>query len=353
MIVLTIFCFLKFNRSVKRKEFQNQKSLNLQKNYSDIGFYQISIQNGDKINVFLKGGKHRLYLFIPYDPNILIQKIIIDGILVLQKKLILNGLSIEGNDNTTLEFSTKNSNQQIEANFWILPSNMCQKNSGYVFGTNSIEVHSDLDQLCIFSPSFDSKSSKFQIESGIPFIDGYHYSLVYTTDFEKPLYVNDGNNVETYTLKTANFVSFYSVKSNSDKDEFFTFTYKRRTKTKDVSYSQNYCVADSVYKCSIIGCSSSDVFNFVECLDYNIETIVIVGSVLGFVFAVSMLILIYCCMIKKKKNDGGLNEPLNTVPLNNENENYTQKDFNQNNYLNQNDYINPYDPSNTNNYQQY
>lgn len=350
MIIFAILYLLHYKKYSKFSLLDQTSLLKEQYyTYSDLGFYQLPIRGGDKMTISLNSGKQSLFFFIPYDPFLYICNLSIDGV-PIKSHLLPRGLSIEGNDNATLTFySSKKNNIQLQANFWIIPSTICPKYSAYVYGTNSIEVHSDLSQLCIFSPTFDSKSSKFKIESGIPFFSGYHYSLIYTTDFHTPAYVNDGNKIESHTIKTANFVSYFASKkvtNISDKNEYFTFSYKRRTKTKDVSYNQNYCFADSVYKCSSKECSFTSAFVFTDCLDYNIETIVIVGSVVGLVFAVTMLVLISCFLVKRKKNDE--NDTLSTVPLNNENNYLIEKDYTQKNINQQyqNEYNNPYNPMN-------
>ncbi|KAK8836608.1 hypothetical protein M9Y10_037542 [Tritrichomonas musculus] len=323
-----IFVFIKLSFSfdskiIKDDNFPKQadyekKSQNLQ--YSEQGFYNISISEKDTLNIFFKGRKQRLFFLIPYSPNFNIQNVSIDGTLVSIYPQPI-GLSIEGTDNATLTFWSKIDSYQHQINFWIIPSELCSNSSTFVYGSNIIELHFRNTELCVFSPIFDSNNQKFTIELGVPFDESNHHASIYTKDFVKPYATYYDNDIHSTTVKTGNFVKF-NLNQNDEKNHYSIF-YRRRTKSIGSPYHQNVCEADSITRCTSDGCLL-DIVDFVsvECNQYDFENIIVVLVIVSLFLVIVMILLIYFCLRRnKKKKDLG---NLDNNPLNSENEIYTQ-----------------------------
>lgn len=363
MILISIFYL---SKCLCSNYFENQTNIIQNKNlfYTQQGFYNIMIHNDDVIHISLNEGKQTLFFFMPYYPSFYIQNMSIDGIPV-KNNMFPRGFFIKGNINASLEFCSGNKDYEMQANMWIIPSEICQKSSIFTYGSNSIKITSSITQLCIFSPTFDSSNQKFKIESGIPFDSSFHYTLIYTNNFSNPDFLNYGNKIETYKFKNGNLVKFYSsspyyienytssgLKSSN---EYYSFFYKRKTKTGKIAFTQNECFSDSIYECDSKGCVYNRIPTNLLCFDYDIEAIVIVGSIIGAVFAIGMLVMISCFIVKKKKTKKENNGILNTVPLRNENsiaDDYTNQNYPQTpkDVYEQDEYINPYNPSQSYNY---
>ena len=132
----------------------------------------------------------------------------------------------------------------------------------------------------------------------------------------------------------------------SDRDEYYSFYYKSSTKTVKPENSQDECVTATASKCDQNGCALGESVSFTDCLDYDVEMIVIVVSVVGTAFAISIVVMVSCFIARNKKRNGS-ERLVSSVPLNTANESETNqqneytdgKSFGR--YANQQNYLNP------------
>lgn len=215
-----IFCYIYLNRKMQSDYF-----------YSEEGFHRILLKNDDTININFCNGSFSLFFFIPYHPDFKIQKIIIDGKTV--EFFQCRELAIEGKSNATLTFSSNISNLYIQADFWIIPSNHCINPTVFLYGGNELEFKISLcNQLCIFSPSFDSKNKKFEIEFGAISQFREHSSFLYsksvkTADVKKYL-----NEINKYYVDEAFFIQFHSNYSKYNSNDFYFYSRKSEMNNK-------------------------------------------------------------------------------------------------------------------------
>ncbi|KAK8843558.1 hypothetical protein M9Y10_024615 [Tritrichomonas musculus] len=322
-VFFTILSLSNNQKGLKQNVFTKSSILKRVKqslNYSDFGFYSVSISNGDAIEFSLDHGKQSIFFLMPYDPNFYIQDIIIDGIFV-SHSAHPSGLAIEGNDSVILTFKTAVLGLQIQSNFWIIPSDLCQCPSSYVYGKQIVNTHIINSQLCVFSPIFDSKNQKFKIESGIPFDSLDHYTSFYTVNYQKPDFINYDNIIESHEFTTGNFVKFSSsdLTLNSPKpndiEDTETLFYKRQTKIKSSSHSENICVVEPFLRCNSNGCISDTInIDFKKCSESGPNVVVITVACVGSVLFIALLCLILCCLSRRNKKQ----DSMNTVLINNE-----------------------------------
>lgn len=323
-----IFFFFRTIFSLNSGELSFNYSNRLNQNfhdfsYSDPGFYSILLKDGDKISVFLVEGTQKLYLFIPYQTNFYIKELKIDGLIV---PINLHPISfcIEGKNYVTITFYANN-DQDNRADFWILPSSLCPKSSSYAYGSNIVEILARGTQLCVFSPTFDSKNQKFSIEAGIPLITGYHYTSFYTTNYDKPDYLISTDEIQSITIKTGSFVKFYSNFIDDDGDRLYSIFFRRKTKSIKVSENDNKCEVNAITRCSFEGCILDYVdFVSVKCNKIDVLNITVASVISGImVLVILSLVISMYCRSKKKKN---LN--INEEPLNNDNDDFYNENQN-------------------------
>lgn len=94
-------------------------------------------------------------------------------------------------------------------NLWLLPLYRCANNFVSIYGSNVIEARFQNDNICFFSPTFDSKNGKYTVRAKAYNHDGYHSAAIFVDDFDKPKYTSDESLIpKTLTIKTGYFVEY-------------------------------------------------------------------------------------------------------------------------------------------------
>lgn len=291
-------------------------------NYSNEGYYSVTLHDSDSISVDLI--LHSLFFFIPENSYIKLSTLSIDSRIITIPNEFKGGISISGKKIAILEFSSTTTNAETQANFWILPKKMCDCSSVYFYGKSKFFFYTnEVDKLCVFSPSFDSKDCKFDVEFGIYNDYISHLSHLYTDNFNTPDEVNKGDEVKSYQINKAFFVYYdrqlYSSNTSLlNSNEYHRFVFNRKTKlTSDKSYRKKNCDAIDVYKCSNFNCYMDGVSSFnSKCTRFDWITILGLAS-LGFFGVWLLCAFVYGIYFLAKKYAQKKDNNLNILLSNN------------------------------------
>lgn len=220
--------------------------------YSSEGYHKIYLKNNDTLSINFENSSFRLFFFIPYHPNFQIENIIIDGINVEFEQY--RELAIEGKFNTTLKFVSNVSDLHVQADFWIIQSRFCSNPTVFLYGSNEFEFKISLcNQLCIFSPSFDSKTKIFDIEFGAISQFRAHSSFLYTNNTKMPDIKKYLNETNKFKINGASYIQFFGNYSKYSSSDYYF--YSRKTKmNKENDLLENFCQMDYIMRCNSYGC---------------------------------------------------------------------------------------------------
>lgn len=301
-----------------------------------IGFHQVTnVTKNDNISVKYDSRSLRLFLFIPFNSNLFVDHLFVDGTEISsQYQYSIEssiGLAVDADQFAEFTFDLKHEPEPIfysnYISLWLIPRDLCSTSSYFESGGLSISISSNPSEqsiisrseytqysMCAFSPVFDFTKASYSINFGVDSSNSRivtSKSCIYTKNFDASDFcIDDYKSSSKYKVSNEFFIQYTinattrSFDDYSSVDDRIKIILKRSTdKSNNTDFFDLFCVAQSVDACNSTNCTHDD--DIEDSFDYHCNTkldhyfrilLIVVCSIVAFTIIIAIMCSCGCCI---------------------------------------------------------